>query len=491
MLVKGGIRRDAVQLGRYLLNASRNEQVTVQGVDGFQSQNLMDAMRELDALSAGLRSEKSAYLFHISLNPPPEATVNDEVFADAITRIKTKLNMQDQSHAAVYHSNGGRRHLHLVINRIDAATMTLKSDSYYKNRLFEVSKELFLENSWSLPPGMIDRRDKSPTSFTFEEYQQLRRQGEDAQRLKMLAFESWSLAKDRVSFENEMTKRGLYLAKGDKRDYVALTMNGKPYSLGRLINQHAVSIRERLGESGDYRTIEDTRAHMREVVTGNLRRMLDERSAEKAQDMAALEQRRNELTVRHALEKDRLEQGMAARWNREVAERSSRLPHGIAGLWYQLTGKAKAIREQAELEALAALARDKEQRQTLIDQQLADKRRLQMDVEARKDHHQSRMLEIHHEIAGGHAPKAEPEIKRPTSEFNAAANSSRLEYLLEQERRPRPEQSAPQPEQSTEPEQPPRSRLEWLQQQEKRRPLNERGAPESDNEKDRGMEPSR
>lgn len=164
MILKGGVRADALALGKYLLE-SKNERVEIGALDGFNSSDLLGCMAEVDAIAAGVKSRQ--YLFSLSLNPPAHEAVGNDVYEDAVTRIKAKFGLEHQPHALVYHENAGRRHGHLVISRIDPETMTVKRLGKWKEKLQQVSKELFLDNGMTPPKGLIDRRERDINAFSY------------------------------------------------------------------------------------------------------------------------------------------------------------------------------------------------------------------------------------------------------------------------------------------------------------------------------------
>ena len=59
-----------------------------------------------------------------------------------------------------------------------------------------------------------------------------------------------------------------------------------------------------------------------------------------------------------------------------------RLRTGLAGLWDNLKGKAKIIKDQNQLEAFEGMKRDQRQRDALITDQLRDRRALQTQIDA-------------------------------------------------------------------------------------------------------------
>ena len=72
--------------------------------------------------------------------------------------IEQKLGLEDQPRAIVFHEKDGRRHCHAVWSRIDAQEMKAINLPFFKNRLMEISRELYLEHGWDMPHGMIGPR---------------------------------------------------------------------------------------------------------------------------------------------------------------------------------------------------------------------------------------------------------------------------------------------------------------------------------------------
>ncbi|MEJ7927646.1 relaxase/mobilization nuclease domain-containing protein [Sphingobium sp. AN641] len=284
MIFKASTRGDAVALGKYLLNEKRNERVEVHSVDGFMADDVHGAMRDTDAIASGVRSQK--YLFHVSLSPPPTERVGNDVFDDAIRRIKERIGLAEQPHIAVFHENDGRRHCHLVISRIDGDTLTVKPLPFFKERLFNLSKEIFVERGWDMPRGMIDREDRDPRNFTLAEYQQAQRMGRDMKHMKTLAQEAWADSDNADSFAKALSSRGLYLARGDDRDHVAISWQGETFSIPRLLGRKAKEVRERLGKPDGLDSVEKTKQTIRETIAPTLRRLIGEAETIKAQDMA-------------------------------------------------------------------------------------------------------------------------------------------------------------------------------------------------------------
>ena len=177
MILKGSQRGGARRLAAHLLNTKDNEHVEIHEIRGFIADTLREALDEAHAVSKGTRCRQ--FLFSVSLNPPETENVPVSVFEDAIDRIESKTGLKGQPRAIVFHEKDGRRYAHAVWSRIDPENMKAINLPYFKNRLHELSKSLFLEHGWKLPRGMIDRARRNPLNFTREEWHQAKRRREE------------------------------------------------------------------------------------------------------------------------------------------------------------------------------------------------------------------------------------------------------------------------------------------------------------------------
>ena len=136
-----------------------------------------------------------------------------ETFEQAIGRIETQLGLVDQPRAIVFHEKEGRCHAHAVWSRIDADTMTAKQMSFFKEKLRGVSRELYLEQGWTMPRGLENAAERDPRNFTLAEWQQARRQGIDPRWLKQAVQECWKRSDSQQAFARSLEERALFLAK--------------------------------------------------------------------------------------------------------------------------------------------------------------------------------------------------------------------------------------------------------------------------------------
>src|SRR3546814_11029161 len=84
----------------------------------------------------------------------------------------------------VFHEKEGRRHAHAVWSRIDADTMTAKPLPFFKTKLRDIAKELYLGNGWKMPEGFRDSSLRDPRNFTLAESPQAKRAGLTAKQIK-------------------------------------------------------------------------------------------------------------------------------------------------------------------------------------------------------------------------------------------------------------------------------------------------------------------
>lgn len=185
MILKGSQRSGGQGLAVHLLNMTDNEHVRVHELRGFTADDLKGAFKEVEAISRGTKCRQ--YLFSLSLSPPEQARATEDDFARAIERIEERLELQGQPRAVIFHEKDGRQHAHCVWSRIDVQTMTARPLPYFKTKLQAIGRDLYLEHGWKMPRGFDNAAERNPTNFTLAEWQQAKRQGVEAQRLRATA----------------------------------------------------------------------------------------------------------------------------------------------------------------------------------------------------------------------------------------------------------------------------------------------------------------
>ena len=397
MILKGSQRSGGKQLGLHLLKTEENEHVEIHEVSGFISDTVMGAMNEAYALARGTKCNQ--YLFSLSLSPPASESVRVETFEKALTDIEERLGLTGQPRVVVFHEKEGRRHCHAVWSRIDAATMTAKELPFFKNKLNEIGKQLYLENGWAMPKGFESPKLRDPRNFTLDEWQLAKRAGIDPRELKSAVQDCWKRADSVGAFASALEERGLFLARGDRRGFVAITIDGDVFALSRLIDGKAKDVAARLGDPARLPSVDDARARIATEIAPRLSRYIAEAKRIARVNMEPLIAKREALKVQHQAERQATDRKIANRWNDEQRARAARIRKGIAGAWDFLTGKYFRTRKQNEMETKFARERDSYERHALILEQLKDRQALQDLIGENRRKEAERILTLYRDAA--------------------------------------------------------------------------------------------
>jgi len=380
MLIKASQRASGTELALHLLNEKDNDHVEVHAINGFMDDDLASAFKEVEAMARGTRCTQ--YLFSVSFNPPKDAQVSTEEFEDAISRTAQKLKLDDQPYAIVFHEKHGRRHAHAVWSRIDSQSMTAINLPFYKNRLMELSKELYLEHNWELPKGHIDRVLRNPFNFSLEEWQQAKRFDNDPKLIRQCLQSCWTNSDNKPAFEASLKEHGFYLAKGDRRGFVAVDWRGEVYSLSRGTGLKTKALQERLGDPKELRSVDEVRENLDQSLANKLQNHLQAVRQSYQHRFAPLVKRKDAMKAQHGIERQKLEKEQQEKRASELQQQKARLRTGVRGLWDRVTGKRAQIIKQNEGQTYLSLKRDQEAKDALIHRQLEQRQVLQDRMDA-------------------------------------------------------------------------------------------------------------
>lgn len=274
MILKGTQRSGARQLALHLMNEKDNEHIHLHHIRGFMAEDVMGALNEAHALSRATKCRQ--FMYSLSLNPPPGEYVPISSFEGAISRIEEKLGLNDQPRVVVFHEKEGRRHAHCVWSRIDGENMKAINISHPKLKLQDISKALYLEHGWAMPKGLMDKAVRNPLNFTLKEWQQAKRTGQDPKLIKAALQQCWASSDNRATFEQALSEKGYFLARGDRRSFVAVDIYGEVYSLSRQLEQKKKDLVARLGNPEGLKSIAETKAQISQKLNGLLQGHLKE-----------------------------------------------------------------------------------------------------------------------------------------------------------------------------------------------------------------------
>jgi len=397
MILKGSQRGGAKQLALHLLKTKENEHVEVHEVRGFVSDDLHGALREIYAVSQGTKCKQ--FMFSVSLNPPQNESAPVEYFEKALADIERDLGLEDQPRAVVFHEKEGRRHAHCVWSRIDTEEMKAINLPYYKMKLRGISKQLYLQYGWKMPRGLLDSKNRNPTNFSLAEWQQAKRLNEDPKILKKLFQECWAVSASRKAFSQALEENGFYLAKGDRRGHVAVDYRGEVFSLSKWSGVKTKQLKNRLGDPKSLPGFNEVKVQISSKMTEVLESYIKEVQKKIENQKEPLLQKKQILRKHHHEHRVALKEKQEERWQKETVERSQRLPTGLKGIWHRITGRYQKIRRKNERETEKCRVRDRDEKQTLIEQQLKERQVLQKEIQHIRIDRNLEILNLRQDIA--------------------------------------------------------------------------------------------
>ena len=365
MILHGNARR-SVGLAHHLLRDDENDHVHVLAVEGFATDDIFEALDEARAIASGTRCQK--YLFSLSLSPPKGAVMSEEQFLDAINKAEDCLNLSGQPRVIVLHEKGDHRdrHAHVVWSRIDAVEMKAIPMPFNKLRMRGISRELFVEHGHEVPAGLINRENRNPLNFTFEQFQHAKRIGNDAKAIKSDLLDAWAQSDDAKSLSAALQDKGYRLARGDRRGFVVLDMEGEVYSLPKWLGLKTKVVRDRLGEEHQLPSVDSTKADIGRAMTGKMDNHRAELRRRNEDIKQARIMQRQKLVERQRHERKAAFDAITARQIEEAKVRQAKFRTGLSGLWDWMRGENKRIRVENEAEAAKAQERDKTELEALI-----------------------------------------------------------------------------------------------------------------------------
>nr|WP_255599366.1 relaxase/mobilization nuclease domain-containing protein [Hasllibacter sp. MH4015] len=382
MILVASQRSGAAALADHLMNDRDNDHIEVIEQSGFMAEDLHGALQEAYAVSRATKCTQ--FLFSCSLNPPEGVVVTDDGFRDAAERVAEKLGLEEQPYSLIIHEKNGRRHAHLVVSRIDADTMKAINLPHFKTKLRDLSKEIFLDHGWELPEGLQTYDRKNPLNFTLAEWQQAQRTGIDPREMKQLFRAAWEQSDDLASYQAALEDKGLYLAKGDRRGFIAIDVQGNTYSVARWTGQKSKDVKARLGEASKLQSADDVRKTVRSKVNAQVLSYIKQVKDKHTEQLRPYLDERTAMVTAQRRERAILKSKQEQRWKDETHVRMGRLNKGLRGLFDRLTGSHRQTIKRNEAEALSCTQRDKEQRVTLIEAQILERMELQDRVKQEK-----------------------------------------------------------------------------------------------------------
>jgi len=273
---------------------------------------------------------------------------------------------------------------------------------HYKFKLNDISKQLYLEHGWNLPQGFIDKKYRNPLNFSREEWQQAKRTQDDPRMLKQLFKQAWQNSDNQQSFQSALKEHGFWLARGDRRGFVAVDYKGEVYSLSRWMDAKTKELKQRLNQPEHLPDVQQVKAEISQSMNAVLEKHIDAAYQQRKQDYAPLRRTIQTMKHQHQNQRDVLEKQQEERWQSEEEQRIARLPRGFTGIWQRVTGKYQKIKLQKKTEVKENDIRDRDEKQSLINRQLLERQRLQDRIVQVRERHNQGVLELRKEISHYH-----------------------------------------------------------------------------------------
>ncbi|MBP0614231.1 relaxase/mobilization nuclease domain-containing protein [Jiella mangrovi] len=378
MILKGSQRGHPRQLARHLLNWRDNDHVEVHAIEGFISRDPAGVFQEMAALAKPTKCVQ--HMFSLSLSPPADKQVMIQDYEDAIQMAAERLGLDGQPKIVIFHEKSARRHCHVVFSRIQASEEKVKSINlpFYKERLRDVSRELYLTHSWQLPKGLRDPALTDPRNYGLEEYHVALRTKRDAREIKATLKSCWERSNSRASFITALEEKGFHLCRGDRRGFVAIHW-GDPdaiFSLSRWVDQKTKSLRAKLGNADELPSIAEIRSMVRGITFEKHRQLVAELNKDMALQAYMLNTERKDLVARQRRARQILEHRQADRRLLEAESRQKRLRAGLLGLWDWVIGKRSAMKKANAVLSKQCAARDDTERSALKQAQYHEIRKI-------------------------------------------------------------------------------------------------------------------
>ena len=397
MIIKASQRKGAKALANHLLNDTENDHVRVHSLRGFMAEDLEGGLREIEAISKATKAQ--SFLFSASFNRPQSAQVTEDDFIAAADLVEQELGLSNQPRALIFHEKQGRMHAHCVWSRIDANEIKAIKLPFYKQRLNGISRDLYIEHGWEMPNGYKQSHSADIRSYNLAEWQAAKRHQLNPKQIKAKLAHCWQRSDTKTSFESALAHEGFFLARGDRRGYVAVDWFGEVHSLSRATGTKTKDLRARLGETKNLKTVEAIKANISIEQQTMHKRLRAEQARRHAAERKPVASRKDAMVKAQRIVRDQQEAFHQQRQSEEQAKRQAEYHKGLKGLWFYITGRYKKQKMQHEQAYKEGGARDKQERQQLVQKQREEASQLQKQIDVIKLRQQQEIMTLNAQVS--------------------------------------------------------------------------------------------
>lgn len=291
-----------------------------------------------------------------------------KVYENAIERAAEKLGLAGQPRVVIFHEKANvagvpRRHCHVVFSRIDPNEMKAINLPFYKERLCNLSRELFLEYEWDLPKGLADKSLADPLNFGLTEWQEAKRARCDAREIKSVLKSCWRHSDSANAFKAALESKGFFLCRGDRRGLVALDYRRNVFSLSRWLNLKGKDLQARLGAADQFQSVGEAQAEIAYRISASANRVMAEIEQRHLAGLRPLLEERERIRQRQRDERLEFERREAEVRATQARSQAQRLGLGLKWVWDWVTGRRRKLilqgkEEMALLEQRLSAERD-------------------------------------------------------------------------------------------------------------------------------------
>ena len=199
----------------------------------------------MQAIAAQSRS-RGNFLYQANINPAPGEELTDVQWREAVDLLEERLKFKGHQRVVVEHVKEGRRHFHVIWNRVNAET--LKVVDITNNYKAHTNTARELERRFGLATTTEARNDAERPKPLWEQ-RAAERSGIDHDQVADDVTRLWHETKSGPEFQAGLERAGYLLARGDKRDFCIVDPAGDVHSLARRIRGVSTNqVRERLAD---------------------------------------------------------------------------------------------------------------------------------------------------------------------------------------------------------------------------------------------------
>lgn len=234
MIINGNRASSTTFWAAHLTRDDTNEKVVVHEIKGLVSENLPDALREMEAIADQSRSH-GKFMYQANINPRADEHLTPEQWIEAVDTLERNLGLDGHQRVVIEHVKEGRQHYHVVWNRVDGATLKVADIGGNWRTHERTAREL--EDRFGLTPTPApERTSERKSALELWEIRAAERSGIDPAQVKAELTELWRSADSGTAFKAAVEDRGYLLAKGDRRDFCVIDQAGDAHSLARRLD---------------------------------------------------------------------------------------------------------------------------------------------------------------------------------------------------------------------------------------------------------------